>query len=105
MGAVTVEPGKTYVIEVEKLLPSEVAQEIAENWERRTGSKVVVLSGGPHLVRTASTTECRHALAKQVREMAVQEFDTRGPSDPRGAAIWDVAAWLDEAVSCACCDV
>lgn len=35
-------------------------------------------------------------LVTRLRAMAAQEFDERGPHDARGAAIWDVAAWIDE---------
>ena len=35
-------------------------------------------------------------LPNDLRHLARAEFDRNGPDDPRGAAIWDVAAWIEE---------
>lgn len=38
----------------------------------------------------------RERIAAQCRAWAVERFDVHGPMDARGAALWDVAAWLRE---------
>lgn len=38
----------------------------------------------------------KRELVARLRQMAVVEFDRNGPLDARGAAIWDVAAFIDE---------
>lgn len=35
-------------------------------------------------------------VAAQCQAWALHRFDTYGPHDARGAALWDVAAWLRE---------
>lgn len=35
-------------------------------------------------------------LVAKLRDKAQLEFEARGPDDARGAAIWDVADWLEE---------
>lgn len=44
----------------------------------------------------AVQAERDRALVTRLRAMATAEFDQKGPRDARGAAIWDVAAFIDE---------
>ena len=45
---------------------------------------------------TRARAEALREAADALRSMAAQEFDTKGPMDARGAAIWDSASWLTE---------
>jgi hypothetical protein len=47
-------------------------------------------------VATAAIREERAEIASYCRGWAVQCFDKDGPYDPRGAVLWNVAAWIDE---------
>lgn len=38
----------------------------------------------------------RERIAKRCQEWAMDRFGEHGPHDARGAALWDVAAWLRE---------
>ena len=40
--------------------------------------------------------EALRGAARKVRLMAAERFEDSRLDDPSGAAIWDVAAWLDE---------
>lgn len=42
-----------------------------------------------------ATRDLLSAASTELRRQATNRFDRYGPGDPRGAAFWDVAAWLD----------
>ena len=81
----------------------EAVEALAEKW-RNDDHRDVRRCG--HDLRAALASPTSHAqreaevglgdLVARLRAMAAAEFDERGPRDPRGAAIWDVAAFIAE---------
>lgn len=65
-----------------------VAQAIADVYGREP-------SGLDQLTADAVLAALREPLVLELRALARAEFAEKGTLDPRGAAIWDCADWLD----------
>ena len=84
---------------VERILADRLAPLLAERDEARAALEAGDACGAVGCRALAERDALRKrvdALVGTLRKQAGLEFDRHGPHDPRGAAFWDVAAWVEE---------
>lgn len=63
---ITIEEGKTYVIEVDKPLTLDRIEKIQQMWADSTKSKCVILDAGAKVAREQNEADLREQIAKEI---------------------------------------